>query len=87
MSFVASRSRKPVSYVAHQVFCLRFKEPIDNVDDAWELCLAMNHRGGVEIGNGCYAFADEDQRVTAIEYLRERFGTSYVSRHFSLDTL
>jgi hypothetical protein len=46
-------------------------------EDAWDLCQVALRYGGVEVDDGCFAFPDEEQWVSALEALRFRFGTEY----------
>jgi len=46
-------------------------------EDAWELCQAAARYGGVEVHRCCFAFADEEQWITALESLRLQFGREY----------
>jgi hypothetical protein len=46
-------------------------------EDAWEMCQLAHRLGGVEVRECCFAFADEEQWVTALESLRFRFGPEY----------
>jgi hypothetical protein len=46
-------------------------------EDAWELCQVALRYGGVEVHDCCFAFADEEQWLTALEALRFRFGPEY----------
>ncbi len=45
-----------------------------NREDAWDLCQAARAYGGVEVRDCCFAFANEEERVTALEALTFRFG-------------
>ena len=45
-------------------------------EDAWEICrVALNY--GVEVQDCCFAFANEEQYLNALETLRLRFGPEY----------
>ena len=46
-------------------------------EDAWELCRAAVHFGGVEVHDCCFAFPNEERWLAAMESLRFRFGPEY----------
>jgi hypothetical protein len=58
-------------------YCIRLKISSAAREDAWEICRIATQYGGVEIQNCCFAFPDEERRLTALEVLQFRFGPDY----------
>jgi len=58
-------------------YCIRLKISPAAREDAWELLRVALHYGGVEVCDCCFAFANEEQYLTALETLRLRFGPEY----------
>ena len=58
-------------------YCIRLKVSPAAREDAWELCRVATDYGGVEVHDCCFAFPNEEQRLTALEALRFRFGPEY----------
>ena len=58
-------------------YCIRLKISPAAREDAWELFRVALHYGGVEVCDCCFAFANEEQYLTALETLRLRFGPEY----------
>ena len=58
-------------------YCIRLKISPTAREDAWELCQVAAHYGGVEVGDCCFDFSNEERWLTALEVLRFRFGPEY----------
>ena len=58
-------------------YCIRLKISPAAREDAWELLRVALHYGGVEVCDCCFAFANEEQYLNALETLRLRFGPEY----------
>ena len=59
-------------------YWIRLRVAPKDREDAWDLCRAALHYGGVEVRDCCFAFASEEQWLTASEALRFRFGPEYL---------
>jgi hypothetical protein len=46
-------------------------------EDAWDLCRVLLRYGGVEVSDGCFAFASAERWLMASESLRFQFGPEY----------
>ena len=58
-------------------YCIRLKISPAAREDAWEICRVAADYGGVEVQDCCFAFPDEERRLTALEALQFRFGPEY----------
>ena len=58
-------------------YCIRLKISPAAREDAWEICRVAADYGGVEVQDCCFAFPDEERRLTALEALRFRFGPEH----------
>ena len=56
---------------------IRLKIPPAAREDAWEICRVALNYGGVEVCDCCFAFANEERCLTALEALQFRFGPEY----------
>lgn len=55
-------------------------------EDAWEMCRVALHYGGVEVSDCCFAFANQDRWMMALESLRFRFGPKFFEAVDSTET-
>ena len=46
-------------------------------EDAWDMCRVVQHHGGVEVSDCCFAFANAEPWLMASESLRFQFGPEY----------
>lgn len=58
-------------------YCIHLKVSQTAREDAWDLCRAAVHYGGIEVHNCCFAFPNEERWLSALEALRFRFGAEY----------
>ena len=58
-------------------YCIRLKVSAVDREDAWDLCRAALHYGGVEVHDCCFAFTTKERWLTALKALRFRFGPAY----------
>ena len=55
----------------------RIRLRVRTCEDAWEMRETACYYGGVELFGCCFAFRNDEQRMTALESLRFRFGPEY----------
>ncbi len=58
-------------------YCIRLKVSLEAREDVWDVCRLAMSCGGVKIREYCFAYADEDQWLAALESLQFRFGAEY----------
>ena len=67
----------PLRHAKQRKYCIRLKRAQADREDAWDLCQVVVHYGGVEIYDGCFAFASEERWLATLEVIRSRFGPKY----------
>ena len=80
------RSKSPVSFLMPCNYCIHLKVSPAEREDAWELYLVVLRYGGVEVSECCFAFANEQRWLTALESLRCQFGSEYFEVVGATDT-
>jgi hypothetical protein len=80
------RSQWPVSASQPRNYCIHLKISPLNREDAWELCRVLLHYGGVEVSDCCFAFANQERWLMAVESLRWQFGPEYFQALDSTET-
>jgi hypothetical protein len=67
----------PASLSQPRTYFIDLKISPAHREDAWDLCRVALQYGGVEVSDGRFAFADEEQWLMALESLRFHFGPEY----------
>jgi len=67
----------PASALKPRKYWIHLKISPADREDAWELCRVMLHYGGVEVSDCCYALANQERWLMALESLRWQFGPEY----------
>jgi hypothetical protein len=76
----------PASASKPRDYWIRLRISPEDREDAWDLCRVALNYGGVEVRACCFAFADKEQWLAAMETLRFRFGPDYLEPFDSTET-